>query len=187
MTAYVFLPGFGNSIGEHWQNQWFKKLPNSYWLEQEHWNEPECTAWVACLQSCVQNINEPIIFISHSLGCLTVVEWVEHDKSENHTQNIAKISGAFMVAVPDPLNSNVPPSIRGYSKYPLTPLPFPSKMIASTNDPYCNVRRTEFFAKNWGSELEFIGAQGHINTSAGFGEWNEGLAILQQWRKSQQI
>lgn len=179
MVAYVFVPGFGNSIGDHWQNQWCKKLPNSHWLEQEHWNEPERDAWVESLQKCVQKMNEPIIFIGHSLGGLTIVEWAQRFQ----TNDEKKIAGAFMVAVPDPLQSNVPPDVRGYSKYPLTPLPFPSKMIASTNDPYCNVRRSEFFAKNWGSELEFIGAKGHINSSTGFGEWNEGLENFHQWCK----
>ncbi len=177
MTAYVFIPGFGNSRGEHWQNKWFKKIPNSYWLEQKHWTEPECSVWVDCLEACVQKIDEPIIFISHSLGGLTLVEWAKRFPINNEK----KIAGAFMVAVPDPLQSNVPPAIRGYSKYPLTPLPFPSKMIASTNDPYCKVRRSEFFAKNWASELEFVGAKGHINPDAGFGEWNEGLEKFHQW------
>ena len=181
MTAYVFIPGFGNSLGEHWQNKWCKRLPNSYWLEQEHWTEPECNAWVNCLETCVQKIDEPIVFITHSLGGLTLVEWAKRFPTHKN------ISGAFMVAVPDPLQSNVPPAIRGYSKYPLIPLSFPSKMIASTNDPYCNVKRTELFAKNWGSELEFIGAEGHINPSAGFGEWNEGLENFQQWSRFHKI
>lgn len=183
MTAHVFIPGFGNSRGEHWQNKWSKKIPNSYWLEQQNWTEPECSVWVDCLEACVQKIDEPIIFISHSLGSLTLVEWTKRYRISNEK----KIVGAFMVAVPDPLQSNVPPTIRGFSQYPLTPLPFPSKMIASTNDPYCNVKRSEFFAKNWESELEFIGAKGHINPGAGFGDWDEGFEKFQQWCQLQQI
>ena len=187
MTATIFIPGFGNSLGQHWQNQWFKKIPNGYWLEQENWVEPDCNVWVESLQASVRKIKEPIIFISHGLGGLTLVEWAKVHHSTDRLEHDRKVLGAFMVAITDPLQSNAPSAIRGYAKYPLTPLPFPSKMVASTNDPYCNVRRSEFFAKSWGSDLELVGAKGHISGNLGLGDWSEGVEIFQQWRKKNNI
>jgi predicted alpha/beta hydrolase family esterase len=38
--------------------------------------------------------------------------------------------------------------------------------------------RAKLFADSWGSELVNIGDAGHINVTSGFGEWDEGLEIL---------
>lgn len=172
----VFVPGYGNSLGDHWQMQWFKKTPNSHWVEQIDWDSPEKNAWVNGLQNTLANIQEPIIFVAHSLGCLTIAEWAQ--------QHHANILGAYLVAVPDPTAPNFPAAISGFQQLPLNSLPFPSKIIASTNDPYCSKERCEYFAQAWGSELRFMGDHGHINASAGFGAWPEGLNKLQEWIKT---
>ena len=41
MIHTVFVPGYGNSLGDHWQMQWFKKIPHSHWVEQSDWDAPE--------------------------------------------------------------------------------------------------------------------------------------------------
>jgi predicted alpha/beta hydrolase family esterase len=43
------------------------------------------------------------------------------------------------------------------------------------------LERARQFAEVWGSEFVNIGAAGHINTASGYGEWPEGLALLQDW------
>ncbi len=174
MIHTVFVPGYGNSLGEHWQMQWFKHLPNSHWVEQINWDAPEKDAWIIALQNTLKSMTDPVILVAHSLGCLTINEWAQLHKSP-------KVLGAFLVAVPDPLAASFPDEISGFQEPPLERLEFPSKMIASSNDPYCSEARSEFFANAWGSNLTYIGAQGHINASAGFGAWPEGLKLLQDW------
>ena len=177
MTIHtVFVPGYGNSLGDHWQMQWFKKIPHSHWVEQSDWDAPEKSAWVSGLQNTLTNIQDPIILVAHSLGCLTIAEWAQ--------QHHATILGAYLVAVPDPTAPGFPTAISGFQQLPLNSLPFPSKIIASTNDPYCSKERSEYFAQAWGSELSFIGDQGHINASAGFGAWEEGFKEFQEWIKT---
>ena len=52
-------------------------------------------------------------------------------------------------------------------------------LVASSNDPYCPIRRAGAYARAWGSELVRLQNAGHINVEAGFGPWPLGLALLQ--------
>lgn len=61
---------------------------------------------------------------------------------------------------------------------PLTPLPFPSLLVASEDDPYASVAFTRALAESWGSRWQSIGAAGHINGDSGLGEWYEGQGLL---------
>jgi len=57
-------------------------------------------------------------------------------------------------------------------------LPFPSLVVASSEDPYIALERAEYFARCWGSELVNIGPAGHINAASGYGKWAEGVELL---------
>jgi len=61
---------------------------------------------------------------------------------------------------------------------PLAKLPFPSIVVASTNDQYVSNDRARLFADAWGSRLVFIGDAGHINGASGYGPWPEGERML---------
>jgi len=62
----------------------------------------------------------------------------------------------------------------------MKPFPFPSIVVASTNDPYGSLEFAKSSATAWGSRFISIGAAGHINSQSGLGEWSEGFAILKQ-------
>ncbi len=156
MFNIVFVPGYGNSINGHWQEIWYKEFKDSYWVEQNDWENPRCVDWVEALNLLIQSLEGPILLVTHSLGGSTVVEW-----SKKHTANIL---GAFLVAVPDVQSANFPEAISGYQTLPLEKLPFPSLVLASTDDPYSTVDRTKYFAKTWGSGLISIGYLGQVNT-----------------------
>jgi uncharacterized protein len=175
--TYVFLAGYGNSIGDHWQAKWFRQLPNSVWVEQKSWDYPVCEEWVIELDKSLIKINQPVVIIAHSLGCLTFIEWA----GQNRETCAEKITGAFLVAVPDADATNFPKDIKGYQFSSFEKLPVKSLMIASSNDPYASVDRTEFIAKQLGSELIWIGEKGHINLSAGFGDWLQGEKFLREF------
>jgi predicted alpha/beta hydrolase family esterase len=59
----------------------------------------------------------------------------------------------------------------GWLPTPMTPLPFPSIVAASTNDPLGRFDRVAMLARAWGSRLVDVGAVGHLNPAAGYGEW----------------
>ena len=54
-------------------------------------------------------------------------------------------------------------------------LPFPSMLLASTDDPFCRLERARHFAAAWGSELIEVGPAGHISADSGHGAWPDGV------------
>ncbi|MEY2800676.1 MAG: hypothetical protein RL513_260, partial [Pseudomonadota bacterium] len=67
---------------------------------------------------------------------------------------------------------------RSWSPIPMQPLPFPSVLVASRNDPYCRFDRAQTLAQAWGSRLVDAGETGHLNADSGLGDWPEGHAHL---------
>jgi predicted alpha/beta hydrolase family esterase len=63
---------------------------------------------------------------------------------------------------------------------PLYKLPFPSIVVASSNDEYVTLERAKHFADSWGSELINAGNLGHINSSSDLGNWPFGISLLQK-------
>lgn len=198
MTAYVFVPVYGNSLGNHWQQYWYRyqNLEHKHWaelgghnglsrVEQNRlgdWDHPDRAMWVSRLNNCLSTINQPIVLISHSLGGLTIAHWAQQFPAQ-----CARIKAAWLVAVPDPEGPNFPKAIKGYATLPLTPLPFPSQMIISNNDPYATPARSAMIASAWGAQTCEIGAAGHINADSGYGGyWEDGFKAMQQWQSEQQ-
>lgn len=66
---------------------------------------------------------------------------------------------------------------------PLTPLPFPSLVVASEDDAYVSLAGAKAFADAWGSRFVNVGAAGHINSDSGLGAWPEGRALLETLRR----
>ena len=64
---------------------------------------------------------------------------------------------------------------RDFEPVPLVPLPFPSVLVASRNDPFCTPQRAADLAEAWGSEFVDAGDAGHIDVASGHGPWPEGL------------
>ena len=91
-----------------------------------------------------------------------------------------KVRGALLVAPADVDGAGFPLEARGFAPMPLKPLPFPSILVASTDDSYLSLERARLFAEAWGSRLVEVGAKGHLNSASGLGEWPEGRALLDE-------
>jgi predicted alpha/beta hydrolase family esterase len=57
-------------------------------------------------------------------------------------------------------------------------LPFPSTLVGSRDDPYCDIARAQAFARAWGSTWVDYGARGHLNADSGLGDWPEGRVFV---------
>lgn len=190
MTAPLILihPGWGDSVPEHWQMRWMKKFPNAVKVVQKDWLNANKDEWVATLNEQIEAARlprfgggiphpaRPILFVGHSLACVTLAHWVRrHATPENPI-----LHGALLVSASDPEQPDWPDQIQGFAPMPLDPLPFKTIVVASTDDPYVTLARAAQFAAAWGARLVNIGARGHINASSGLGEWEEG----QRWLHS---
>jgi len=69
-------------------------------------------------------------------------------------------------------------SLNGWMPIPRDPLPFPTLVVASRNDPLASFARAEELATNWGARLHDAGNAGHLNPAAGFGYWPDALPLL---------
>ena len=173
-TIYLTVPGVTNSSPQHWQSLWEKEFPERFQrIEQQEWDTPVCADWIEKIETDVQKANpEAVVLVAHSLGCTAVAHWARKFGT--------KIKGAFLVAPSDCEAPSYNFDTKYFAPIPLDVLPFKSLVVASTNDEYVSLMRAEQFADAWGSEFVSVGAKGHINFSAGFGEWNEGLELLKQ-------
>jgi predicted alpha/beta hydrolase family esterase len=173
-TPILILPGLSSSGPDHWQTLWERKHPEYVRVEQQDWFDPSPSNWVRNIESSVATCSEPPILVAHSLATIAVTYWAQ--------STLLPIRGAFLVAPADVESPN-PHSelLKAFCPVPLKKMPFPSLIVASTNDPYASLERVKQFAQCWGSQILVVGALGHINTASGLGEWAPGHKILIDW------
>jgi predicted alpha/beta hydrolase family esterase len=163
----LIVPGYTNSGPGHWQTRWQAKLPTARRVEQREWSKPVREDWTAELATAVNEARRPVVIIAHSLGVPTVVQAIP--------QFTRSVSGAFLVAPPDVANPAIRPKhLMTFGPYPRDPLPFPSIIVGSRNDPFCRMDTAQDMAAAWGSLFIDAGNAGHINDEAGYGPWPEG-------------
>jgi hypothetical protein len=95
------------------------------------------------------------------------------------------ILGAVLATPPDferPMPEGYPSiadlSAGGWLPVPRLPLPFPSVVAASRNDPLASYERVVALARGWRSRLVDLGEVGHLNPASGFGEWPRALDLI---------
>jgi predicted alpha/beta hydrolase family esterase len=106
-----------------------------------------------------------------------VAHWAEWATAEK-PESLRRVKAAFLVAAPDPAGPEFPAAAAGFAPVPRLRLPFPSLLVASSDDPYSTLAYSRACAAAWGSSLAEIGARGHINSSSNLGEWDEGRELL---------
>ncbi len=171
------LPGLGNSGPEHWQSYWERNHPSFKRIAQAEWEAPDCHDWVFNLDHAIEASNDELVLVGHSSSCALIGHWASYAKN---TPQIEKIKGALLVAPSDAEADSYPLGAKNFRPMPLQTLPFPSIVVASTDDVYVTMERAQFFAQAWGSRLVNLGAAGHINSASGLGDWPHGLQLLQE-------
>jgi predicted alpha/beta hydrolase family esterase len=167
------LPGYTGSGPQHWQSLWERDHPEYRRVQQRDWEYPVFNEWITTLDQAIREINGPLVLVAHSLGCITIAHWTVQYFAHQ------PIRAALLVAPADLATNPIAAVDQHFLPIPLTPLPFPSIVVASTNDPSLSIERAEFFAQKWQSRLVNIGQAGHINTASGFGPWPQGEALLE--------
>lgn len=176
MTAIITLPGIGGSGEAHWQTMWEAQNPDIVRFQPASWDNPELDDWSAALSRTVRTTPEPPLLVAHSLACLLVAHWATRSSGQ-------RVSGAFLVAVPDPEGPAFPAvEAASFKEVPEAPFPFPSLIIASSNDRYGTLDYARKRASTWGAGFVVAGALGHINGAGGLGDWPQGAMLLEAFR-----
>ncbi|MGE0765469.1 MAG: RBBP9/YdeN family alpha/beta hydrolase [Hyphomicrobiaceae bacterium] len=178
----LIVPGWGRNSEDHWQSRWARNLSTARIVEQDDWDRPVREAWVSRIVAAAEAATRPIVLVGHSCGVLAVA---------HAAPALARSGavGAFLVAPPDlerrePIEAfmqEAGPDVAypdTFLPIPTEPLPFPSKLIGSSTDPYCSVERTQELGAAWGSDVSIVAGAGHINSASGHGPWPEGLLTL---------
>jgi predicted alpha/beta hydrolase family esterase len=175
----LIVPGLREHVPEHWQTLLEQELPNARSVPRMTQDKLSCTAWVAELDRSLAAIDGPIILVAHSAGVMITVHW-----AQRHSR---PIMGALLAAPPDfesPLPEGYPTretlQANGWLPTPRVRLPFPSIVAASTNDPLGTYERIADLANAWGSRVVNVGAVGHLNPAAGYGEWPRATAFVRE-------
>jgi len=173
-TEILIVPGHTNSGPDHWQTRWQSRLASARRVEQADWSTPVREDWVQRLVEEVEAATKPVVLVAHSLGVAAAIHAAPHLGK--------KVAGAFLVAPPDITNPDTSPKhLMAFGPYPREPLPFPSLVVASRNDPFGTYEHADDFAAAWGSLLLDAGEAGHINTDSGHGPWPEGTMVFAQF------
>lgn len=166
----IILPGRGGSDEHHWQSHWKKLYSDFLWLRQEEWDHPRCEDWLNVLNAAIQQAGKPVILIAHSLSVSLVAHWA--------TRFTGNVAGALLVAPSDVESPDYLPGTEGFAPQPDQKLPFPSIVVASTNDPKVTFARAEKFAQSWGSNFVNAGEHGHMGSADRLQEWPFGQQQL---------
>ena len=168
-TTILIVPGLGNSGEDHWQTRWQAKLPRVRRVEQLSWDRPTRAAWVTAIRDALAGSTQPVVAVGHSLGVIALVAALTEDAP-------APVAGAFLVSPPgEEAIRSLPGVDPAFAGIPTAPLPCPSVLVASRNDPYARYEELENMALDWGSRLVDAGEAGHVNGQSGHGPWPEGL------------
>jgi predicted alpha/beta hydrolase family esterase len=161
------VPGYGDSGPAHWHTAWEARFPGARRVVQRDWERPELEAWVGSLMAALAACTEPPVLACHSLGCLVLAHAA--------ARSAGTVRAALLVAPPNPDRLEV---LRGFGPVPMGALPFPSIVVASSNDPFARLEFARELARAWGSRLVEAGPRGHLDSAAGLGDWPAGLALL---------
>jgi serine hydrolase len=178
-VTVVTVPGLRGPSPDHWQTRLEAALPAVQPVDPIGRDRFDLDERVAGLQQVLDDIDGPVVLAAHSAGVITTVHWA--------TRHHRPIQGALLATPPD-LASPLPPeyptieSLRehGWLPIPTSPLPFPSIVASSSNDPLGDPARIHELAVAWGSHFLELGTVGHLNPASGYGEWPLAVDLVQQ-------
>jgi predicted alpha/beta hydrolase family esterase len=168
----LIVPGLYDSEPGHWQDIWLRTVAGAQKVDQAIWDRPTLAEWVAELVVAVRR-SPGAVLVGHSLGCALIAHVAQ-------LRGARGIAGALLVA-PAEVNRGGPAGnlLSGFGPMPMAPLPFPSVVVASRDDPYVKFESSRQFADSWRATFVDAGAAGHINVASGYGDWPAGNDVLQ--------
>jgi len=174
----LFVPGLRDHVAEHWQTLLEPRVGKSACVPRLGKDNLSVDLWVEALDQAYCAIEGPVVIVAHSAGCVMVAHWAQRFRR--------CVECALLAAPPDfetPLPAGYPSmeslAANGWTPTPRAPLPFPSVVAASTNDPLGALDRVVVLARQWGSQLVNAGAVGHLNPASGHGEWPMAVTLLE--------
>lgn len=160
----LLVPGLNDSGPRHWQTLWERAHPTFHRVVQPDFAIPDLERWASVVSTYVRAAPVPPLVVAHSFGCLAVIRAA--------CKTRLPLAGVMLVAPADP------EQFGAVSQLPAARLPYPTVLVASTNDPWLRLTHAGRLAQQWGARLVACGNAGHINADSGLGAWPAGIALL---------
>jgi predicted alpha/beta hydrolase family esterase len=128
---------------------------------------PQLNEWLPYLQEIVGKPNEDTYFVGHSLGCSTILRYLE-SLSEGQ-----RVGGAILVAgFAEPIHFTELDSFTtsAWDDEKIKQATRKLVVINSDNDPHVPTEMAEHIHQRFGAKLIIIPDAGHINESSGYKE-----------------
>jgi len=167
--VYLIHGWGGNSSSESWfkwlKEELRKKKYKVTAFDMPNTDNPKIEAWVGYLRKKINDVNEETYFIGHSIGCQTILRFLE--KLHKHK----KIGGCIFVAGWFDLINQEPEEIKIAHPWTNTKIDFIRILdhcnnflaIFSDNDPYVHLDEVKKFRKNLGAKIIVKHGEGHFN------------------------
>ncbi len=153
----LFVPGLSGEDPDHWMSRWQGRLKTARRIASDSDDISSLTSAVAA-ELAGEGIR-PAILVGHGAGVHAIAQAAR-------TGDVSRVRGAFLV---NPSTAwNLPAPSRD-------PLPFPSLMVVSRDDPYASFEEMQDIGFDWGAHIVDAGAVGRVDSSSGHGPWPEGL------------
>jgi predicted alpha/beta hydrolase family esterase len=179
MPTVLIVPGLRDHVDAHWQTLLAARLPRVRTVPPMGREDLDRAARVEAIEREATAIDGPVIIVAHSGGVVMVAHWAR--------QTRRGVQGALLATPPDferPMPAGYPTmdalAAGGWLPVPRDPLPFPSIVAASRNDPLGSIERVAELARAWGSRFVDLGEVGHLNPASGFGEWPQAEAFIRE-------
>jgi predicted alpha/beta hydrolase family esterase len=178
-ATILIVPGLRDHVHDHWQTWLATRLESARLVPPMGREDLDLSARVGAVERAARACAWPVIVVAHSAGVITVAHWAQ--------QTSCHVVGALL-AVPPDLERPMPkgyPTVQGLRRggwlpVPREPLPFPSIVAGSRNDPLASLKRVTQLANAWRSRLVDLGDVGHLNPASGYGEWPFALQLIEQ-------
>jgi uncharacterized protein len=178
-ATVLIVPGLRDHVERHWQTLLARRLPRARSVPPMGREDLDCAARVRAIERYAQAIPGPLVIVAHSGGCITLAHWAQ--------QTTRAVQGALLAVPPDfeePMPEGYPTLASlaegGWLPVPREPLPFPSIVAGSRNDPLAAFDRVAELAQGWGSQLVDLGEVGHLNPASGYGDWPRAESFIAQ-------
>lgn len=171
----LIVPGLPDAGTDHWQAHWERQLPDCARVELGAHEEPHRNTWVNRLNLAIHRAGRPVILVAHSLGCHAVAWWNEYERPSAD----GPVQAALLVAPPD-VEAAADGRLARFAPVMRTPMPFPTIVAASRDDPRIAFTRARRLARIWRSRFVDAGWLGHIDAGSGVRDWPFGQFLLRQ-------
>lgn len=171
MKKIYIIHGYTGNPDKNWfpwlRNELQRAGMEVHVLNMPHTEAPKYSEWLAYMQSQVVDPDENTYFVGHSLGCITILQFL------NNISRGVKVGGAVLVAgFSSPIHFT---ELNGFFSVPLDEEKIKisvNKMVAisSDNDPHVPYWQAEELEKRFNLELIKIHGGLHLNEKAGYKE-----------------